>query len=469
MEPPVDPLLAENLPDEALLANGSFAGGYVPRLDSLLDDVAEDETALAMRAARRARSVERAREWAMVSDEFVLVDAPISASKRLEWVMRSFISELATRQQLSESMADRLVDESRILVTELPGTLEALGCGLISYRHAQVIIDQAGTLPQAARAGFEEAVLVEAARLPVARFRKLAVKAREHLHPDSIADRNRVATEERRLAFDAAEDGMAWVSAFLPADRAQALFNRITAIAKSLQRDGEARTLPQLRADVACDLLLDGRVLDPEQTGTEQTTSGTEPVAMGKSGKRTGANWGIRPTVIVTVPVMTLIGTGEEPGNLEGYGPIDPATARRLAGLAPTFRRLLIDPETGVALSLGRKRYKVTKDLRLWLQLRDEVCRFPGCNRPAFRSEIDHTNAFAFGGATDAGNLAALCGPHHRMKHLTTWKVDNRGNGILDWTSPTGKTHTTYPATTLPKPPQPPPPPPEQVDEAPPF
>jgi hypothetical protein len=55
------------------------------------------------------------------------------------------------------------------------------------------------------------------------------------------------------------------------------------------------------------------------------------------------------------------------------------------------------------------------------------------------------------------------------MKHLTTWKVDNRGNGILDWTSPTGKTHTTYPASTLPKPPQPPPPPPEQVDEAPPF
>jgi hypothetical protein len=464
-EPPVDPLLAERLPDDALLAQGVFAGGYVPRLDSLLDDVAEDESALAMRAARRARSVERAREWAMVSDEFVLVDAPISASKRLEWVMRSFISELATRQQLSELMADRLVDESRILVTELPGTLEALECGLISYRHAQVIIEQAGTLPRAARAGFEEAVLVEAARLPVARFRKVAVKAREHLHPDSIAGRTRAATEERRLAFDADQDGMAWVSAYLPADRAQALFNRITAIAKSLQQGGETRTLPQLRADVACDLLLDGRVLDPDQanTGGPANTGG-----QANTSKRKGANWGIRPTVIVTVPLTTLIGTGEEPGNLDGYGPIDPATARRLAGLAPTFRRLLIDPVTGVALSLGRKRYKVTKDLRLWLQLRDEVCRFPGCNRPAIHSEIDHTDAFAFGGATDAGNLAALCRLHHRMKHLTTWKVDNRGNGILDWTSPTGKTHTTYPATTLPTPPQPPPPP-EQLDEAPPF
>jgi hypothetical protein len=169
--------------------------------------------------------------------------------------------------------------------------------------------------------------------------------------------------------------------------------------------------------------------------------------------KRKGPNWGIRPTVIVTVPVMTLLGHSDEPGTLDGYGPIDADTARRLAVQAPTFRRLLVHPETGVALSLGTEHYRVPKDLRLWLHLRDGVCRFPGCNRPAIHSDIDHSRAAEFGGPTDAANLAALCGPHHALKHATTWRVVNRGDGILDWTSPTGKTHTTYPATTLPHPP----------------
>ncbi len=40
---------------------------------------------------------------------------------------------------------------------------------------------------------------------------------------------------------------------------------------------------------------------------------------------------GISAIVNVTVPVLTLMGTSEEPGELEGYGPIDPETARRLA------------------------------------------------------------------------------------------------------------------------------------------
>jgi hypothetical protein len=141
---PVDPLLAERLPGENAPAGGFR---YGPRMAVLLDDLAEDESALAMRAAHRALSVEAAREWALTCDEFVLVGARMSASKRLDWAMRSFVSEIATRQYLSEAMAARLVDESHILVTELPGTLDALECARISYRHAQVIIEQARSLP----------------------------------------------------------------------------------------------------------------------------------------------------------------------------------------------------------------------------------------------------------------------------------------------------------------------------------
>jgi hypothetical protein len=44
---------------------------------------------------------------------------------------------------------------------------------------------------------------------------------------------------------------------------------------------------------------------------------------------------------------------------LEGYGPIDIETARRLAADAPGFTRILTHPETGAVLSLGRDRYAI--------------------------------------------------------------------------------------------------------------
>ena len=49
---------------------------------------------------------------------------------------------------------------------------------------------------------------------------------------------------------------MAWFSAYLPAVTAAGIWDRTTAAGRALQGPDEARTLPQLRADVAASLLL---------------------------------------------------------------------------------------------------------------------------------------------------------------------------------------------------------------------
>ena len=462
----------------------TLAEGYAARLGACLDTVADDEAQLAMRAAHRASAIDEARSWAQVSDEFVLVNSTMSAAERTEWVMRIFVSEVATRLHLPQPTASHLIDESRALVQELPGTLAALTAGAFSYRHAQVIIDQAKTLPVAAREAFEQELLADAGRLPVTQFRRKAVATRERMHPESIVVRAQKAKADRRLAIDAAQDGMAWLSLFLPAPEAFATFDRVTAVAKSLQCPEEGRTLAQLRCDVAQELLLDGEVIGTDQlmaalnaagVGTETGTgagtgngTGTGSGAAGlrrgrgdkpaqrsltvKRGRKTAKQRrrGMVPTVIVTVPMMTLLGLGEEPGNLDGYGPIDPDTARRMAGQATSFLRLLTHPETGVPLSLGTEHYRVPRDLKTWLQVRDGTCRFPGCGRAAMACDIDHTVAREHGGPTDALNLAHLCTEHHRLKHASTWKVRQLGGGVLEWTSPTGKIHLTWPAIDLP-------------------
>ncbi|HYI34174.1 MAG TPA: DUF222 domain-containing protein [Glaciibacter sp.] len=439
---------------------------YAGRLDRFLDEVSHEEASLAMQAARRARAIDQARAWAIVSDEFVLRDASLTESERENWVMRVFISEVATRLRLPEPSASRLVEDSRVLVNELSRTLDALSLARISYRHAGVIIEQARTLPESVRTAFEQTVLPDAERLPVTQFRRRAIRTRERMHPESIDDRTVAAAADRRFAFEADLDGMAWLHHLLPAAQAAAIFNRVTDIAKSLQGEGEERSLSQLRSDVAADLLIDGMPGRDEPADQLSGSSGSNDAADGatdgtatdeigthdsttRAAKKKRA-YGIRPTVIVTVPVLTLLGHSEDPGLLDGYGPIDADTARRLAGKAKSWMRLLTHPETGVALSFGKGRYKVPKDLRTWLEIRDETCRFPGCGRAASRSDIDHTEDWAKGGGTDAGNLACLCEPHHLMKHTTSWQVIQRGNGVLDWRSPTGHVHTTRPAIELP-------------------
>ncbi|MFZ4895826.1 DUF222 domain-containing protein [Plantibacter sp. Mn2098] len=153
----------------------------------------------------------------------------------------------------------------------------------------------------------------------------------------------------------------------------------------------------------------------------------------------------IVPTVHITVPVLTLLGHGDQPGSLEGYGPIDPETAARLTANAKSFTRILTHPETGAVLSVGRDRYKPPPDLKRALMIRDTHCRAPGCTRPARRCDLDHTIAWSAGGETSVENLAHLCPKHHHLKHDTTWTLKHDSGGVLHWISPSGRQFTTEP------------------------
>jgi len=184
----------------------------------------------------------------------------------------------------------------------------------------------------------------------------------------------------------------------------------------------DRRTRTQLTVDLAADLLL----------GRSQE-AGASPLGV------------VVPKVYVTVPVLTLLGHTDQPAELDGYGPIDPDTARRLAARAPSFRRILTHPETGAYLSYGRKSYRVPADLAGYLRVRDGGCRFPGCSRRAVSSDIDHTIDWAVGGITRHENLSHLCRKHHRLKHKTGWRMTQSPGGDIRWTSPAGREYLSTP------------------------
>jgi hypothetical protein len=414
----------------------SGSGGADPlreQADACLDGLAESVRVDAIVAALRVHLA------AGFADKATALASPATSPQEHTAQEMAVVAEVACVLTVSERTAGALLAESHELTTTLPLTMRALQAGSISWQHARVMVDETSGLDPAGVHALEAHFLDQGAVNPAqgcragemvpSRFRHKARTWRERHHPVSIEKRHAKGVQDRRLEYAPDRDGMAWLSAYLPADTAAGIWNRATTAARALQGPNEPRTLTQLRADTAADWLLRGVV--------EGTLSPTAQV-------------------LVTVPVLSLLRTGTadtesetesdtdtdtEPAMLDGYGPIPASMARRLiADGADSFHRVLTDPRDGAPLEIGRTSYRITKTMRQWLRLRDGKCPFPGCNNHSLDNEADHLLAWAHGGTTGITNLGQPCPKHHRLKHTTGWKPTP---ATLDkppgWTSPTGR------------------------------
>ncbi|BCW17857.1 hypothetical protein NtRootA9_05650 [Arthrobacter sp. NtRootA9] len=346
----------------------------------------------------------------------------------------SAAAEIGCVLALGPRAASSFLAVSHAVVTTLPRTLAGLQAGDLSWQHALVMADEAAGLDAAGTAALEAHFLdpdaVNPARgcrvgdLPAHRFRVKARTWRERHHAGSIEARQAKGVSERRVEYRPDRDGMAWLTAYLPADRASAVWDRLTSEARALQGPHERRTLAQLRADNYATALL-----------------ATYPAPGPGRGSSERPSPGIRAQVLVTVPVFSLLGLTDEPAVLDGYGPIPPSMARNLvAGGAGSFYRVLVDPRDGAPLEIGRTSYRLTKAMRAWLRLRDGKCPFPGCSNHSLDNDADHLLAWANGGTTGISNLGQPCPKHHRLRHTTAWKPTPATKTTPPgWTSPNGR------------------------------
>lgn len=134
---------------------------------------------------------------------------------------------------------------------------------------------------------------------------------------------------------------------------------------------------------------------------------------------------------------------------LQGYGPVSIDAARPVIASRSQWDLLTVCSHTGTVIRTDS--YRPAKPQERFLVARDGHCRFPGCVAPTHRSEIDHTFDAALGGHTATDNLAHLCRRHHTLKGNSDWTVEQRAGGVLDWTSPTGRTYTDRPPDRLPE------------------
>src|SRR6185312_10982905 len=132
------------------------------------------------------------------------------------------------------------------------------------------------------------------------------------------------------------------------------------------------------------------------------------------------------------------------PGLITGGGVISPALIAELvrggAKVRPVHHPGDAPPESG---------YRPSAELERFIRCRDMTCRFPGCDRPAEFADIDHTVPYPLG-PTHASNLKCLCRKHHLLKTFWTgWHDEQRPDGTIAWTSPSGHRYITQPGSRL--------------------
>ncbi len=372
--------------------------------------------------------------------------APPDASPRAREM--AVTAEVACALTIGGRAAGSFLALSHALTTALPLTLGALQAGTISWQHARVMADEAATLDPAGAAALEAHFLdpdapgaatgCPAGEMPASRFRHRARTWRERHHTESLEKRHAKGLLDRRVEYTPDQDGMAWYSAYLPADQAVAISNRITAIARGLQGPCENRTLTQLRADAfATALLSSGNQVSNRALDGNENQDGSGNPAEHNPGHVPPP----RAQVLITVPVFSLLRATDEPAMLDGYGPIPASMARDLvANGADSFYRVLIDPRDGAPLEIGRSSYRLSKAMRQWLRLRDGKCPFPGCSNNSLDNDADHILGWAKGGTTGVSNLGQPCPKHHKLRHNGGWQpTPATKNEPPGWISPSGR------------------------------
>ena len=98
-----------------------------------------------------------------------------------------------------------------------------------------------------------------------------------------------------------------------------------------------------------------------------------------------------------------------------GFGPLSPATARRLACDAGGLAALAVDRDAG-ALDVGRRTRAWPASMRRAALARDRRCQVPGCGATRYL-DVHHVVHWIDGGPTSLDNAACVCRRCHVMLH----------------------------------------------------
>jgi hypothetical protein len=365
----------------------------------------------------------------------------------------STASWLRNRLRMSASAATSCVRTARALFGgPLTETGQALCDGEISVAHAAALAHGTSDLPDQVAAEAEPVLLEAARRLDPPRLRQVITHLRQVADSDGADEAAARRHERRGVSLASTWEGMVALQGLLEPEAGQVLVSAMESLARPADAN-DTRSGDQRRADALVEL------------ARRNLEAGQLP----KVG-------GVRPQLLITVDLDSLVGPGGLGGDTGGPGPLAPEACRRLAcdsavtrvlvsphptdhggghhgpsddhdpgdedGLAARLRAAMaqLPPVLGGApsqpLDVGRASRVITAAQRSALAVRDGGCVFPDCARPLDWCDGHHLVHWLDGGPTNLTNLALLCRAHHRAVHEGGWQLTRGPDGRFTATPP---------------------------------
>ena len=323
--------------------------------DDSFNGASDDEVLGLLCAWDRVEAHAAARKHAAVAELMRRRPAPGYAPKgaaRMPAVWDEFTtSELCAVLGQSRWAADAMLELAHDLEVKLPGTKAAFLDGILNQEKAAIIVRATAVLDTAEARAAEALVLDRAGRLSPAGLRSAIARAVIEVAPDKARERRVKAERDARVEqWPEASGNAALVGRELPPAEVLAADQRITSWARALKKAGLDGSMNELRARAYLDWLL-GTDSRPRQDGPGTPVPGGPPEAPG------ARSAGFAGKVNLTVPLATLLGLAERPGEIPGLGPIHPGLARDLATAAAQNPRttwcVTVTDEQGRAIGHG--------------------------------------------------------------------------------------------------------------------
>jgi Domain of unknown function (DUF222) len=394
----------------------------------------------------------------------------------------SVTEELMPALGISRRQAQRLVDFSLNLTGRLDATYDQMLAGNLDFIKARIISDATCALDDERAVKAEKLALKRsggsfAGKTP-GELEKIIARAATAADPESATRRRERSEAEGRVESWNDPDGTVTLAArgVNPAEAAAAE-QILDETARVYKKAGLGTRLDRLRLRALVDKVLGRDPLGKQAAGLRADVNLTLPVFM--------------------LPLLTVLGLADNPGEAGRAGIADPDLVRRLAAAAAAagdrsrWHLTLVDDlgrpvshgcQNGVAgMNPGKTGTPVTISLpaetgdgkvtfqmhpipldgdcdhrfevpghdpspllRHLVHIRDGSCVEPGCARSAVRCDFEHSVPFEEGGRTCLCNGNSKCRRGHGIKQRKNWVAIQIGS-YTTWHTPSGRTYTTGP------------------------
>ncbi|OMC33558.1 hypothetical protein A5740_11885 [Mycobacterium sp. GA-1841] len=342
-------------------------------------------------------------------------------------------AEISAALRISRRRAGTEIHHARVLRDKLPQVAARFAAGDIDYRVVRALISRTDNVDTSVWAVLDTELATRAHRWMRLSERQLRDRIDQwviKLDPNG----QRVPpnlNEDGFVQIEPASPGRASVWANLDAADGTALDQRLDALARTVCAQ-DPRTHDQRRAD-ACGPLARMEAQLPCRCGLPDCPATTNRAAADAA------------MVHVLADRSTVEGTSDNPGYLRGYGIVPAETVRDLAATATVKPVHVPTGSSDSDTAASEPGYRPSVALAEFIRWRDLTCRFPGCNAPAQRCDIDHTVPYP-GGPTHPSNTKLYCRAHHLVKTFCPgWADRQSSDGTVEVSTPTGHIYTTEP------------------------